>query len=377
MPVRTADGGGNQAVKHCLVVAPEICSPWTEGRKNLVRDLCSALTRRGISVSLLTFWKRRADPTAIEQVRVIGTYRKTSASGLLFMLRSVSETIEALAPDVVLHFPYGSFKHMRGHANRLAMRVVDRSATAKRYTCATILYSADEHADLRRLSAMVSRLIVGPGTDDQLDQLEFGIDCQSWPTKHPDDGARRILFMAGMWQRTRSRLRHVMQRRGLELLLKAGEALRDTGARLRLAAPLFSDRSLAQAVLNHPDNSWPPSSIEITGQARIPDIYLDCDLFVFPYNVRIQSFRPTSVIEAMMSGIPAVVPDFPFMRNALGDAPVLWFAPGDPTALAQACRTVLGDPDRAAELGGSSARYARAHWSIEATTEQLLSLLER
>ncbi|MCK4783694.1 MAG: hypothetical protein KAV87_08095, partial [Desulfobacteraceae bacterium] len=97
-----------------LIVAPDIGPPWTEGRKNLVRDLAEVLTKY-ISVRLVTIRFKNEEiqtPYLGYLMRVSSKWQK-----LVVLHRELDKALADWRPDVVCHFPFGTFHGLTGLAN--------------------------------------------------------------------------------------------------------------------------------------------------------------------------------------------------------------------------------------------------------------------
>ena len=78
------------------------------------------------------------------------------------------------------------------------------------------------------------------------------------------------------------------------------------------------------------------------------------------------------VIEAFASGLPVVASDIPVIREVAGTAARL-ADPNDPTALAAACRDVVGAPEEFSRAGAARANEYR----LEAFAERLSAFYRR
>lgn len=147
----------NEALK-LLFVAPEICSPWSEGRKVFVRDLAESMQNEH-EVRLLT-----TTPEGDVVNPDIQTYQFECKSRLQIMRSVFSELpkiIEQFNPDVVCHFPYGTFRHVYGIINRYYMGRVDRICKERDIPCISIMYSIDDSISPDKLNESVACLALG------------------------------------------------------------------------------------------------------------------------------------------------------------------------------------------------------------------------
>jgi hypothetical protein len=297
-------------------------------------------------------------------------------SHLLSILSMLPKAIRDYRPDVVFHFPYGTFRNHYGVANRAYMRRVDRICTRRNVPCVSVMYSIDESTNATKLSRSVSCLTTSEQDGWKGRIVESGLGLAGWPPEPASkaDG-HTLLFMAGMWEPSSKRLEHVLDVRGLLTLLEAGGRLAPRGVRLIVASPLFADDALRRATALHPGNAWPEEAIEFRTTVRTPDIYCQADLFVFPYRASINHFLPTSVVESMFAGTPVVISDVPlFHRLANDGVSAFVFDAGDADALAGTVLTALGDEALRHRVRDAARRMARERWSIENSARQLRAI---
>ena len=83
---------------------------------------------------------------------------------------------------------------------------------------------------------------------------------------------------------------------------------------------------------------------------------------------------PLSVLEAMSLGLPVVATDHGGSPEVLGDAGLL-VPPNDAAALARAIIVLLGDVDLRRRCAAAGRAAVADHYSLEHTTEQMMSLL--
>lgn len=87
---------------------------------------------------------------------------------------------------------------------------------------------------------------------------------------------------------------------------------------------------------------------------------------------------PTKLFEYLAAGIPAIVSDFPWLRQLLASVDCCVFVDtATPTAPATAIATLLADPDRAAEMGRRGRKAIEESFNFEAEIGTLVSVTER
>jgi len=362
-----------------LVVAPGICTPYSEGRKRFVLDLIQTLSGQNEVLLLTTTVKGESTKLKTRfHTRVLGH----GVFHLLYLIIRLPFTIKEFKPDIICVFPYGTFRNLYGVASKLFMRCVDKIASIFSVFCLTVVYSLDEYGRHQQLRKIVSNLTLSQRPDWDGMVVNLGVNTAHWPEKKSnidvDSSHKTLLFMAGMWEQTTDRVDHVIAVRGLGVLLEAGESLSSAGIRLIVAAPLFSSELCREYVRQHAKNTWPESNLEFREFVSVPEIYWDADLFVFPYTKEINHFVPTSVVEAMLAGVPVALSDKSFLDPLAGNEDrVVRINAFDHESLSNVLVDTLNNPDLLRRLSGSAACYARESWSIEASAEQIQQLYER
>ncbi|HCX34439.1 MAG TPA: hypothetical protein DHV08_13450 [Rhodocyclaceae bacterium] len=352
-----------------LLAGPRLCSPWTEGRKRLARDLAGALAADH-AVRVVT----TVDPGETTGFPV--PCRGRPASGPVSHFRSLhaglGEELDEWRPELVCHLPIGSFHGMYGYGNLASMWLAERQCARRSAPCFTLMYAIAREASVERLSRCVSHLLVHPSLGQGV-PIRFGTalpEPQEIPA--PGDG-RSLLFMAGTTQPTRERLDHVLNLRGLATLLRAGRTLAPDGFRLTIAVPLLAHMRLREALRKLPGNNWPESALHILDTITVPEVFAGHDLFVFPYARDETQFVPTSVIEAMHFGLATVLPRLPFLLPIIGEgAHAFAFEANDAEDLARAVRAAASDTARRAAVRDSALAMVRREFAIRGTCEDLL-----
>jgi glycosyltransferase involved in cell wall biosynthesis len=175
-----------------------------------------------------------------------------------------------------------------------------------------------------------------------------------------------------MWQPTRDRFEHVMNVRGLVDLLRVGDQLAARGVKLHVAVPLLSDADCRRWLLEHPLNRWPTGTLTLAGFSEVPQVYLDADLFAFPYAEEITQFMPTSVIESMLVGTPVVLSGRRFLAPLIEAEVVTAYLPGDSTSLVTAIIGLLDDRVRWREQSTRAQEFASDRFDIHAAAKRLV-----
>lgn len=357
-----------QKAMKLLFVASEICTPVTEGRKRFIIDLLEALYEADQAALLTT---RVAGQSLACSVPTWAGECRWPAEHLLSLRMGLPKILQRFEADAVFHFPYGTFHSIYGPANRWIIRAVDKMCGQRKVPCATVMYSIDRPMTLEGLKATASCVIPVTHAVDEALALPLGINDSGWPSVPYKENASSLLFMAGMWRAKKERVDHMLHLRGLGTLLRAGATLGKSGIRLVVASPVFENSGMKDYVLHHSLNRWPVGHLELRGAVKIPDVYHEAALYVFPYQHAIHQFTPTSVIEAMMAGTPVVMSDLPFLRDlAQGGSMAYLFPPGDEEGLAGAVLKALGDPEGRRVRGQEARKYAQSQWSIRASAEK-------
>lgn len=356
-----------------LLAAPEICTPWTEGRKRFVCDLSRALASQD-EVRVIT----TVPPGEITEFPVSNkSMTSRSKSAHLFHLhRQLHVELNGFLPDLVCHFPYGTFRHVYRLANLWSMSHVDRLCRARGTTCFTIMYSISNETSLATLRPWVTNLVpvrLPPANEDNAIRFGIGLDDAQVTPRHIGNPARnRLLFMAGMWQRNRRRLEHVLDIRGLRLLLQAGRKLSSQDLSLTVAVPLLADESLCRSLRQHADNGWPEEKLHLVSAVNVPDVFLSHDLFIFPYMREETQFTPTSVIEAMATGVPVVLPMLDFLKELAGNGErAFTYRAGDASDLTDVIFHAIHDGPRHEVVRTQALDYVRQQMNIEHTCNDL------
>ena len=297
-----------------LMVAPKICTPWTEGRKKFFRDLCQETVERWDVVAFVTVDEGEDTELPVVTEEYIS---KNGWQHLANIRSNLAGAIRRHQPDLVCHLPFGVFSGLRGLANIWMISYVERLCRRLEIPCCTLMYSLTGEANKRFHRRTLRNVYFNQhALADRT--VRFGVKLPEFDQSHSNDepnSEKNILFMAGAADETEERLNYVLDVRGLRFLLKAGEKLQMEGYRLIVAIPLLKNKNLRERVIAHKDNHWNSGAIEYCEKLTFPDIYRRTHVFAFPYASEELQFVPTSIIEAMHFAVPVILPKLNFLEH--------------------------------------------------------------
>jgi glycosyltransferase involved in cell wall biosynthesis len=166
--------------------------------------------------------------------------------------------------------------------------------------------------------------------------------------------------------------------KGVGEFVEAARLLRQGGVAVRMALvgepAVHNPASVPQSVIE----SWvEQGAIEWWGyQSDMPQVYARCHIVCLPsyYGEGV----PRVLIEAAASGRPIVTTDVPGCREVVEHgANGLLVPPREPTALAEALRTLAHDPERRVEMGRRGRERAAAEFSLDRVVAATLAVYER
>lgn len=355
-----------------LIVAPRICSPWTEGRKKFVRDLIEETTGRWQIAGIVTV-------DAGESTDLPRRFRTFTANSkkdhLTLLLANLKQAITAHNPDLVLHFPFGAFGGLRGLASLWAIRRTSAVCRKLGVPCMTLMYSLTEEAN-----GALYRFFLKDIYTNQYSQgnniIRFGVKLPPATLRGEDrNETPTLLFMAGAAEPTAERLDYVLDDRGLRQLLRIGSTLAAAGFRLVVAIPLLKSPAMARRLVSLADNTWPENRLILRGEVTVPEVFADADAFVFPYGQEEKQFVPTSVVEAMHFLTPVILPNLaflaPFWQSAQDEAKVLTYQQGDTEDLTAQILRLKSEPETISTIRAKAAAWVDAEYDINNSAQDI------
>ncbi|HEV7591168.1 MAG TPA: glycosyltransferase family 4 protein [Longimicrobium sp.] len=248
-----------------------------------------------------------------------------------------------------------------GPAHRLAMRL-----EAFCYRSAWMVAGQS-----REIVADVARRFPGTRTV----HLSNGVDTAAF---HPDRGsgeARALLGGDGGCVAVYAGLHGLAQ--GLRQLLDAADALRDLPF-LRIVLIGDGPEKEALAAEARSRGLGSVTLLDAVPRDRVPGLLAAADVVLVPLATTLPGAVPSKLYEAMASGRPVLVAATGETAEIVRDADAgVVVSPGDPPRLAEALRTLAGDPGLRARLGANGRRAAEARFGRPAICGAFIDLLER
>jgi glycosyltransferase involved in cell wall biosynthesis len=171
--------------------------------------------------------------------------------------------------------------------------------------------------------------------------------------------------------------------KGLDLMVDAFIRLRglpgSPPARLHLAGTATAEdlpliRKLKQRIAQAGLESSVVWSPDISRDGKLAMLG---SLSLFSVPVRVPEAFGLYAIEAMAAGVPVVLPDASAFPEIIGDSGAgVLFAPGDPEALAEAWRNLLGDAGLLEEMSRNSRKAAEQRHDVRLMAQRFVGLLE-
>jgi len=211
---------------------------------------------------------------------------------------------------------------------------------------------------------------------DKIHVIELGLDLEAYHAAAPVHDTERP-FTVGF-------LARISPEKGFHILADAfGELAKLAGkdqVALRVAGYLDpKDRVFFEKEMKKLSDWGLADRVHYAGEVdHAGKIAFFQDLHAFSAPAPYREPKGLYALEAMASGVPVVQPDhgaFPAMLAHAGGG--LLTPPNDPTALAQALKALMDDPERRAELGRTGRERVLADFTEAAMAEKTLALYRR
>lgn len=361
--VRTIPAHGAKTVKAIVLVAPGVAPPLTEGRKLLVADLAETLRDRGMRVEVICGAPGASGAAAIRQVlQELDRHLRSGATS-----------------DAVVVFPWGTFRRLRRLGNAWLLKQTAAVCARFGVTSVPVFYSCVGlgFGELsRRFGPSVAVGRAGPG----IRSIPLGVRraVPEWQPRSPV--LRDALFLCGYQKPTHRELRDALDVRGLADLLRAGSGLAAAGIRLSIAIPFLRNAVMRDRLLEHVRRLCPTLSVTLHDEVDAARAFADHDVFVFPYRAHHAVFIPTSLLEALMAGIPVVAADHVMYRSlTVGESGprCSLHRVGDASDLAERLISMRDNYTIEVARAAQTAIHVRTEWNIEHCADELLVAVSR
>ena len=347
------------------------------GGERIVLKIAQILPAYGYRASILTFNADaessglRDPPCPIYLLPLKSTYDLTAFRGALALRRFLKEERVAL-----VHTCFESSDLWAGSVTKLLSRAKlvwnRRDMGILRSRKHLLAYHWLRHMpdmvfavseEVRRYSIVVDGI-----APERVLTLYNGLDLTQWPQReHSGQGERPIIVTLG----------NIRRIKGHDVLLRAFAAVHRTipDAKLIfggavLEAPFMEELKSLQVALDL------ETSVLFVGSILNQHKFLqEASLFVLPS--RSEGFS-NAIIEAMASSLPVVATDVGGNAEAVENGVTgLIVSSGDVDMMASAILEVLGDPQRATEMGNAGRTRAIRHFTTDSMMRGIVSTFER
>lgn len=359
-----------------LIVALGLEPPWTEGRKNMLRDLIPVLSRH-VDLRILSVGRSNFKCEDFFSIGSRYYQRHRKPSQFVTLMLHLWKDLNSWRPDFIFHFPYGTFSGLRGVMNYATLLCVNRISFLNRVPCLTTLYSMT-NGNLNRLQRLAHPCATvgvegwaGYAVNTGIKKIQ---NDQFQPTN-----SKKLLFMAGYQDDNPRLLASILHDRGLIDILKIGTELAHDGFSLSVAIPLLRYPKREFELTSLIDRYCRDLPVTLYTQEFISELAEAHSLFIFPYRKHHNVFIPTSVLEAMSIGIPVVLSDQPMFRPLIESGVekiARTYEPGNKKALLDTILQATTDWKFTENCARRARIYVREHWSIEKTAEQMLAIAQ-
>jgi glycosyltransferase involved in cell wall biosynthesis len=344
-----------------IFVAMGVHPPWTEGRKNLVRDLTVEFESRGMNVMLLT---GKADaPQWLQATSVL------LELGRLLLWRRASHVVQ---------FPHGRFRGWRGWFNRALATLVRHGSSMRGLRALTVLYSADGITLAQALRRYGDVAVIGAHPRSGVYPIHLGtrmpgVENHLIKTDEPV----RLLFLCGYQHATDASINGVLEERGLLRLLQACSGM-DRDVSLTIAIPFLRDANARTRIEQLANTLCPSMRILLDGNTSPVAALASHTIFIFPYVTEHEVFVPTSMLEAMLVGIPVVACDRRMYRDLTcsgNEARCGLPAEDNAEGLRRELQNCIDNLPVARMRAARAREDVRREWTVERAADDLLAAL--
>ncbi len=214
-----------------------------------------------------------------------------------------------------------------------------------RAASAIVVASRDyaEHSRLARHPELMAKIV----------EIPFGVDCERFRPQAPKSAekencaARKILFVAALDKQ------HYFK--GLDVLLKALAEVREA------VLTVVGGGDMLDHYKNIAKRLGLSERVTFAGRVsdeELPNYYRRADVYCAP-SIDASEAYGISIVEALSSGVPAIATSIPGVRSVIADGETGFLVPpNDVSALSEALRDLLGDPETIFKMGLAARSFA-------------------
>jgi len=357
--------------------------PVLGGIENHVRVLAEAGVARGHAVTVLvTSLDRRTRVESMNGVAVVKAARwiNISSAPISPSLFAHARRLGRAADIVHLHFPYPLGEMAWLFSRSRAKTIVTYHSDIVRQKNLLRVYRPFLWRVLRRVDRILATspryIDTSPFISrfrEKCTVVPLGVDVSRFATVDParvttlrnqlsNDPTIQLVLSVG-------RLRYY---KGLDTLLYALPGLPSVRSVIVGSGPMEVEWRALAASLGVAER------VHFTGEvpdADLPVYYRAADLFVLPANARAEAFG-TVLTEAMAAGLPCVTTEVGSATSWVVQDGVTGrvVPPRDPSALAQAIRSILDNPERCRAMGRAAAERARVEFDERVMIDRVFDI---
>ncbi len=353
--------------------------PVLGGIENHVRSLAEGQAERRHDVTVVvTSLTGHTQVETLNGVRVIKAARLATVASTPLSV-ALPWRLRGVQADIAhLHFPYPVGEVSQWLVGRARRTVVTYHSDVVRQAGILRLYRPLMRAVLRRADRIIATSPNYAATSpllqenrDRVTVVPLGVDLARFLQAYPDKAAS------------------LRQRYGTPLLLSMGRLRYYKGLNVLIGAlPRLPGVTLVVAGSGPMQGEWEALARRLgvgervhfigdVSDAEQPALYQAADVYVLPATHRSEAFG-IALVEALASGVPAVTTEVGTGTSYVNQDGVtgVIVPPGNPAALADAIRDLLGDEARRKQMGQAARARAVVEFGRTAMLERVLAVYE-
>ncbi len=353
--------------------------PVLGGIENHVRSLAEGQAERGHDVTVVvTSPTGRTEVQTLNGVRVIKAARLATVASTPLSL-ALPLQLRGVEADIAhLHFPYPVGEVSQRLLGRARRTVVTYHSDVVRQAGILRLYRPLMRAILRRADRIIATSPNYAATSallqenrDRVTVVPLGVDLARFLQAYPEEVAALRQQYGTPLLLSMGRLRYY---KGLNVLIEALPSLPGVTLVVAGSGPMGAEwQALAQRL----GVGGRVHFIGDTSDADQPALYQAADVYVLPATHRSEAFG-IALVEALASGVPAVTTELGTGTSYVNQDGItgVIVPPGNPSALANAVTSLLGDEERRMRMGVAARERAVAEFGRATMLDRVLAVYQ-